>query len=80
MGLAEQFKRTFYDGGDDILRFPKQHAIKVAPEIRTRLLRPFPYLIFDVVQDEVVFLLAVQYAGRKPERLRTIISQRDSST
>lgn len=80
MGLDERFKNIFYDVVDEILRFPQKHAVKIAPEIRTRLMRPFPYLIFYVMQGEVVFVLAVQYAGRKPDRLRTIISRRDSTS
>ena len=79
LGLEDRFKHTFYNAVDELLRFPEKNAVKIVPEIRTRLRRPFPYLIFYVVKEEVVFVLAVQYAGRKPDRLRGIISQRDSS-
>jgi len=78
--LEYRFKQIFYGSVDEILRFPKKHAVKIAPEIRTRLMRPFPYLIFYAAKDGVVFVLAVQYAGRKPDRLRAIISQRDPTS
>lgn len=78
--VGDRFKHVFYDTVDEVLQFPKKLAVKIAPEIRTRLMRPFPYLIFYVVQDAVVFVLAVQYAGRKPDRLRAIISQRDPTS
>jgi ParE toxin of type II toxin-antitoxin system, parDE len=75
-GLGERFKRTFYATVDDILFFPAKSAVKVDEEIRTRLNIPFPYLVFYVVETEVVFILAVQYAGRRPAYLRSVARER----
>ena len=70
--LGGRFKRTFYATVDDMLFLPEKNSVKVDVEIRTRLMRPFPYLIFYVVEDDVVFLLTVQYAGRKPAFPRAV--------
>ena len=75
-GLGARFKRTFYLTVDDILVFPGKHAVKADQEIRTRLMRPFPYLIFYAAEGGVVFVLSVQYAGRRPALLRTIAQER----
>ena len=75
-GLGARFKRTFYAAVDSILVFPGKHAVKVGGEIRTRLLRPFPYLIFYAVGQDVVFVLMVQYAGQRPALLKTIVQER----
>lgn len=75
-GLGNRFKRTFYSTVDDILFLPAKNAVKVDEEIRTRLVRPFPYLIFYVAEAEVVFVLAVQYAGRRPAYLQSVARER----
>jgi len=75
-GLGVRFKRTFYATVDDILVFPEKHAVKVDEEVRTRLMRPFPYLVFYAVERDVVFVLTVQYAGRRPELLQAIAQER----
>lgn len=48
-------------------------------EIRTRLMRPFPYLIFYAVGHDVIYVLTVQYAGRKPAYLRGIARERHAN-
>ena len=78
-GVGERFKRTFYHAVDALLIFPERHAVKLDAAIRTRLMRPFPYLIFYAVEHEVVFVLTVQYAGRKPALLRAIALGRQTS-
>lgn len=78
-GLGYRFKRTFYDAVDALLLFPEKHAVKLDAGIRTRLMRPFPYLVFYAVEHEVVFVLTVQYAGRKPALLRAIARGRQTS-
>ena len=75
-GLGQRFKRTLYATVDEMLRFSEKSAVKVGAEIRTRLMRPFPYLIFHVVQNGRVFILAVQFAGRKPEYLQRAVRTR----
>ncbi len=75
-GLGERFKRTFYATVDEMLFLPAKNAVKVDEEIRTRLMRPFPYLIFYAVADDIIFVLAVQYAGRKPAYLRAVVRER----
>ena len=78
-GLGARFKRTFYRAIDDLLAWPEQHAVKAEAEIRTRLLRPFPYLVFYAVESGAVFVLAVQYAGRRPSVLEAIMQERRTS-
>ncbi len=75
-GLGARFKRTFYETMDEILVFPEKHAVKIDGEIRTRLMRPFPYLVFYAVENDIVFALTVQYAGRRPAFLRAIAKER----
>jgi hypothetical protein len=79
LGLGARFKRAFYATVDDMLFLPEKNAVKVGGEIRTRLMRPFPYLIFYAVADETVFVLAVQYAGRKSAFLRSVVRERIES-
>lgn len=74
--LGVRFKNAFYATLDGTLLFPGKHAVKVDKEIRTHLMRPFPYLIFYAVIGEIVFVLALQYAGRKPAYLRTLVTER----
>ena len=78
-GLGARFKRTFYETVGDILVFPEKHAVKVDEEIRTRLMRPFPYLVFYAIENDIVFVLTVQYAGRRPAFLRAIAQERRAS-
>ena len=78
-GLGERFKRTVYATVDEVLFLPEKNAIKVGADIRTRLIRPFPYLIFYVVEGGVVFVLTVQYAGRKPAFLRAVVRERQAN-
>lgn len=75
-GLGERFRGAFYAAVDETLVFPEKNAVKVTGAIRTRLMRPFPYLIFYVVENATVFVLTVQYAGRAPEYLRAITRER----
>ena len=75
-GLGVRFKRTFYAAVDSILVFPEKHRVKIDKEIRTRLMRPFPYLILYAVESDVVFVLTVQYAGRRPALLKAIAQER----
>jgi hypothetical protein len=75
-GLGVPFKRTFYAAGDELLVSPEKHPVKVGAAIRTRLMRPFPYLISYVAESDTGFLLTVPYAGRKPAHLRTIVRKR----
>ncbi len=77
-GLGARFKRTFYATVDEIVFLPEKHAVKADGGIRTRLMRPFPYLVFDAVELEVVYMLTVQYAGRRPGYLRTVVAERRS--
>ena len=73
--LGQRFKRTFYAIVDEILIFPEKYAVKFA-DVRTRLIRPFPYLVFYAVENDRVFVLTVQYAGRRPAYLKTTIRER----
>ncbi len=75
-GLGSRFKRTFYASVDDFLLFPEKYAVKQAPGIRTWIMRPFPYLIFYAVEGDVVYVLAVQYAGRSPDFLESTALER----
>ena len=75
-GLGERFKRTFYATVDEMLFLPEKNAVKADGGIRTRLMRPFPYLIFHAIEHDIVFVLAVQYAGRKPAHLRAVVHER----
>ncbi len=75
-GLGERFKRTFYATVDEIVFLPEKNAVKVDEAIRTRLMPPFPYLIFYAVENDVIFILTVQYAGRKPAYLKTTVRER----
>lgn len=70
-GLGQRFKRTFYVTVEDLLVFPEKYAAKFG-DVRTRLIRPFPYLIFYAVEGERIFVLTVQYAGRRPSYLRAM--------
>ncbi|MEY2879409.1 MAG: hypothetical protein RLZZ15_1789 [Verrucomicrobiota bacterium] len=74
--LGARFKRTFYACVDALLNFPEKDAVRCDPVIRARLMRPFPYLVFYAVEDDVVYVLTVQYAGRKPALLRAIVRER----
>ena len=64
-GLGERFKRTFYATVDEIVVWPESNAVKFEG-IRTRLVWPFPYLVFYAVETGVIWILSVQYAGRRP--------------
>lgn len=75
-GLGVRFKRTFYATVDSIRVFPEKHAVKLDREIRTRLMRPFPYLVFYSVEHGFVFVLTVQYAGLRPASLKAIAQER----
>jgi toxin ParE1/3/4 len=75
-GLGRRFKKAFYSVVDGLLVFPARHAVKYAEEIRTVVLRPFPYLVFYAVDPGVVYVVAVQYAGRDPENLETTLKER----
>ena len=77
-GLGERFKRAFYRTVDGILVYPEKFAVKLDGEIRTRLMRPFPYLIFYAVEPATVYVLPVQYAGRRPGFLQSVVQQRRS--
>ena len=79
LGQGERFKRTFYQAVDALLLFPEKHAVKLDAAIRTRLMRPFPYLVFYAIEHDVVFVLTVQYAGRKPAWLRGVARGRQTS-
>jgi len=78
-GLGSRFKRTVYVAVDDILVFPEKHAVKAGDELRTRLMRPFPYLIFYAVERAIMFVPTVQYAGRRPAWLRAIAQERHTN-
>jgi hypothetical protein len=77
-GLGARFKRSFYETVDTVLVFPEKNAVKIDGVIRTRLMRPFPYLVFYVAEHATVFVLTVQYAGRKPSWLRAVVRARHS--
>jgi hypothetical protein len=79
LGLGARFKRTFYAALDSLLVFPEKHAVKVGRGIRTRLLRPFPDLVFYAVENNVVLALTVQYAGLRPASLKAIAQERRMS-
>lgn len=76
--LAERFKRNFYATLDAMVLFPQKQAVKFSPGIRTRLMQEFPYLIFHAVENDVIFVLTLQYAGRKPAYLRAVVRERRS--
>ena len=76
VGLGVRFKRVFYGTVDKILVFPEKQAVKVGHDLRTRLMRPFPYLIFYAVERDAVFLLSVQFAGLRPAALGAIAERR----
>ncbi len=78
-GLGDRFKRAFYATVEDLLDFPEKHPVKVDSSIRTRLMRPFPYLVFYVVENATLFVLSVQYAGRSPTHLRDPLGERLNS-
>lgn len=78
-GLGGRFRRTFYAAVDDVLVFPEKHPVKLETAIRTRLMRPFPYLVFYAVENDIVYILSVQYAGRNPTFLGSVVRQRLSS-
>lgn len=78
-GLGARFKRALYATVDEMLFLPEKSAVKVGGEIRARLMRPFPYLIFYAVEGDTVFVLTVQYAGRKPAFLRSVALERIES-
>lgn len=77
-GLGARFRRTFYATVDDLLVFPEKHPVKQESGIRTRLMRPFPYFVFYAVENDVVYILSVQYAGRSPTFLESVARQRHS--
>ena len=77
--LGARFKRTFHATVDAILNFPEKDAVRLESAIRVRLMRPFPYLIFYAVEHDVIFVLTVQYAGRRPALLRAIVQGRRTS-
>lgn len=77
-GLGVRFRRAFYASVDDLLVFPEKSPLKGGSGIRTRLMRPFPYLVFYAVENAVVFILSVQYAGRNPAFLENVVQQRRS--
>ncbi|HRG57140.1 MAG TPA: type II toxin-antitoxin system RelE/ParE family toxin [Lacunisphaera sp.] len=78
-GLGARFRRTFYAVVDELLVFPEKYPVKQGTNIRTGLLRPFPYLIFYTVESDGVYVLSVQYAGRSPAFLKETLQQRRSS-
>ncbi len=75
-GLGERFKRAFYVTVDEILIFPEKNPVKVDSTVRTRLMRPFPYLIFYAIESATLFVLTVQYAGRRPAYMRSVVRER----
>lgn len=76
-GLGQRFKVRFYAAVDEIIVLPEKYARKVG-EIRTCLIRPFPYLLYFAVENGTVFVLSVQYAGRSPAYLRSLVAERKS--
>jgi hypothetical protein len=77
-GLGLRFKQSFYSAADDIVVFPEKYAVKAKPGIRTRLMRPFPYLVFYAIENATVFVLAVKYAGLHPDSLRSVARKRQN--
>lgn len=75
--LADRFKRTFFAAVDELSAFPGKYPVKLAPAIRTRLMRPFPFLAFYAIEHDVVFVLTVQYAGPRPAYLRAVARERE---
>ncbi len=45
--------------------------------VRAAKLERFPYLVFFVAEQEQVWVLAVQYAGRDPALLRSLMQERN---
>jgi hypothetical protein len=78
-GLGARLRGAFYATVDELTLFPEKNPIKIADVIRTRIMRPFPYLIFYAVESHPVFVLTVQYAGRDPAHLRTVVGERRES-
>jgi plasmid stabilization system protein ParE len=74
-GLGEEFLRMFYACVNELagnaLIYPKVHG-----QIRRRLLRRFPYVVyFRTVENEVV-VLGIFHCARSPEKVETHLSTR----
>jgi len=74
-GLGDQFKAAFYARVDQLAAMPGACPVRF-DDVRTALLRRFPYLVFYAVETATVFVLTVQYAGRDPIWLREVASER----
>jgi plasmid stabilization system protein ParE len=65
-GLGDQFLTSLHTTVDRIRLNPELYS-RVRGLIRRAVLRRFPYLLFYVVEDERVVVIACLHASRDPE-------------
>lgn len=67
--LAERFEAELHTALSAVLEAPRRWAIWRPPAYRRVILKNFPYsLIFRIVDDERVFLVALLHHSRDPDR------------
>ncbi len=75
-GLGQSFKAEFFAVTERVAAWPLSQPLRF-DSVRTAKLEHFPYLVFFVVEQEQVWVLAVQYAGRDPAILRSLMQVRN---
>lgn len=65
-GLGERFVDIIEDGIRQIKASPEMWS-KIHGEVRRCLVPRFPYGIIYIIQEEIIFVLAVMHLRRKPE-------------
>jgi plasmid stabilization system protein ParE len=68
-GLGEEFLDSFDELQARLERMPLIYPV-VYRGVRRAVLRRFPYLVYFLVRDEVVFVTACLHAARDPRLIR----------
>lgn len=77
-GLGEEFLRMFYACANELSRNALLYQ-KVYGDVRRRLLRRFPYVIYFRIMENEIIVLGLYHCARDPRTIRFNLIDRDNS-
>ncbi len=74
-GLGNDFLQTFYSCTELILENPFQYPKKYK-DFHRYLLRKFPYIVYFIIEDDLIIIMGVFHHALDPKKIKSTLSNR----
>jgi len=74
-GLGEEFIQLFYESSAQLVRAPASYQC-VHGDVRRRILKRFPYALYDFIEDEMLVVCGLFHCARDPATVTKFLDTR----